>query len=80
MRGVHSCSGGDGVSTATKGEQAVRLCRQETQVAFVLVCEQHSDVPGEPLQEQLSEEDVVMLLSRAQLPHVSEEFRGFSAA
>ena len=40
---------------------------------MVLVGEQHSDIPGEALQEQEGKEDVGVLVRWAQLPHVGKE-------
>ena len=42
---------------------------------MVLVCEQHPDIPGEALQEQDGKQNVVVLISWAQLLHVGEELQ-----
>ena len=69
---LSSCGGGYSVCAAAESDQPVSFGRQETQVTVVLMGEEHPDVPGETLQEQHGKEDVVMLISWAQLPHVGE--------
>ena len=56
------------------------FCCLPLRSSVVFMGELHPDVPGEALQEQHGEEYVVMLFSRAQLPHVSQEFGRLPAA
>ena len=75
---VHS--GGDDVRVATKSAQAVSVGCQAAQVRMVLVSEHHPDLSGQSLQEQSSEEDAVVLVGWAELPHVGQQFLRLSAA
>ena len=60
--------------------QAVSVGCQAAQVRMVLVSEHHPDLSGQSLQEQSSEEDAVVLVGWAELPHVGQQFLRLSAA
>ena len=73
-------SGGDDVLAAAESDQAVGMGCQAVQIRMVLMCEHHPDFLGQPLQEQRRKEDAVVLVVGAELPHVGEQLRRFSAA